>query len=551
MAQIKPNQQQLEQGDAARAVDKPQDGSRNSFKPDPRIANFFKGIAKSSSAAQVKSNQQQPEQVDVAEGQPQASSGSSNSIKPSAADPRTAKFFKGLQTANRSVVNAAKITKGRTKKYHATAVSNHAPAQASTSIGNDVAGISEVEAVELEGDSESDAYSDAHDDESLARPASASDDDDESDYDSESDESNVDDSESDESNEDDSDDRAECSSGSHDSEDESECSSGLDSDDSDDSEPVVIACDSKLSASAFLGNHRQSRRPEKFPNAAKLQQARDSKPKPTSGRRGRTNTAATFKASILNEPMVQALTSLNADCHQFCSCDRKCTSRVGWREIMQERLDFFGGPNDAAPKDNERARRLFSTLTTRGSESQPGKLCIAVGGTKVCAAGYLRILGLLRSPDMNKAPRQARRMIRGRLQNLTSEELFAKTKVKLGRNETYTDVRGTMAAYIEKQAVFFSDTFPAVTSKDGSTETRQLPFKTKKDLYHHWECEAISLDEYVGSYQTFCRAFKGMKDKGLVKLLGGKGGFNTCSVCNNCLAMKKNQQRRKTAKQCK
>jgi hypothetical protein len=45
--------------------------------------------------------------------------------------------------------------------------------------------------------------------------------------------------------------------------------------------------------------------------------------------------------------------------------------------------------------------------------------------------------------------------------------------------------------------------------------------------------------EEYGSYSTFNRAFDEMVDDELVQLMGGKGSFNTCSICNHALAIKK------------
>jgi len=69
-----------------------------------------------------------------------------------------------------------------------------------------------------------------------------------------------------------------------------------------------------------------------------------------------------------------------------------------------------------------------------------------------------------------------------------------------------------------------------------------VPFRTKTDFYHEFKigCQLndISQSEY-GSYETFKRAFKEMWEANQVQLLGGKGSFNTCAICNNALAIKK------------
>ena len=247
-----------------------------------------------------------------------------------------------------------------------------------------------------------------------------------------------------------------------------------------------------------------------------------------------------MKKAALNIGMFQGLQSLNKDCHAICSCDRKCTTRVQWMDVINERVTFFGEPNKPAPTDRERAERLAKTLFERGVELKPGSLSIRIGEEFVCPAGYLRILGLLKSPDMVKAPGQCRRLIKGRLEHRLLEDLLSKKNVKLDKNQRFSVQRGKAVAYLNFIAAYYAYTIPSVQSSNKKTITKQLSFRTIKDCWNHYVLDKKADGEGdFASYATFKRAYNHMHKEGLIQLLGGKSGFNTCSICNELLAMKK------------
>ena len=184
-------------------------------------------------------------------------------------------------------------------------------------------------------------------------------------------------------------------------------------------------------------------------------------------------------------------------------------------------------------------------LQNRSRKDKSGNLIFTVENSKsICAAAYARVLGLLHTPDISKAPGQYRRLISGHLDGMDKLALLANAKIKLDKEDKFTSMKGFQEAFISNIAKYYSDTLPSVKSeKHGSTETKQLPYKHVKDLYDElrFQCATAEVaipESLYGSLSTFTKVYKSMKRRGLVQLVGGKSGFDTCAICNHCLAMK-------------
>jgi hypothetical protein len=369
-----------------------------------------------------------------------------------------------------------------------------------------------------------------------------------SDDDSDDDDSDRDDDDSDDDDRDDDDDTNDvasdavsgCASYTDDDDDDSDSSCGdddseteSDGDSSNDSGSGSTAEDSDADESAGKAPSRDSESDSKY--HAKID----------FGVRTSRSSGEKLKKSSLNCPMVQGLEALEAPCHHMCSCDQKCTQRVDWRDVMKERLAFFGPHDKPAPKDKERAKKIAAILWERGFTVK-NKLVVRVGEQNVCPTGLLRIIGLLSSPDIVKAPGQARRLIQSRQQGCSREVALATKYVRLASNERHSTKKGIAKAHIELIANYYSDTLPKVIAKSKKLYTRQLPFRTIRDMWRHWKLECRIKNKPSASEKTFARAYNEMHDDGLVQLLGGKSGFNTCSICNELLTMKTKCARART-----
>jgi len=264
-------------------------------------------------------------------------------------------------------------------------------------------------------------------------------------------------------------------------------------------------------------------------------------------RRGKRYHAGRSSSSVLKRNALKLSfhrfnKEMKPQCHANCCRDRKCTTRVSWEEIMETRTEFFGelSQRSKSPRDSDRRNKLISILLEQGSLDEDDELFIRVGKHKVCPTAWLRILGLLHSPDLNQAPGQARKLIRARRSSSKRSDLEEACKAKQVISEKLAEKKQAAKAYITKIALHYSDTIPSVASKDRNVLTKQLPFRTKRDFYLHWKYECETNGEPYYSESTFKRAYEEMYEEDLVQLLGGKSGFNTCSICNELLTLKKN-----------
>jgi hypothetical protein len=262
-----------------------------------------------------------------------------------------------------------------------------------------------------------------------------------------------------------------------------------------------------------------------------------------------------LKAKALNCPTIDSLELMCTPCNRTCRLDSKCCSKLSFQQLFDERVGFWGSKNDPAPTDKMRASKLLDIIQKR-SHSLSGStdavdLVIRIDNITVCAAAYARILGLSNSVDLKDAPGQYRRLIIGHISGKTDLDLLAEDKVKLDRGERFTVMKGLQKGFITYIAEFYADTLPAAKSKEGAghVNIRVVPYRTVRDLYEEHVFQCVTADpplekvEY-GSYNTFIGNFNEMANDKLIQLLGGKGSFQTCAICNHCLALKKGAAKR-------
>ena len=186
---------------------------------------------------------------------------------------------------------------------------------------------------------------------------------------------------------------------------------------------------------------------------------------------------------------------------------------------------------------------ILVSLLSRMDNS--GNITFTVGSNRemVCTAAFLRIKGLMLGVNASEAPGQFSRLLKGHLTGLTRDEMLSEEKTKLDASERFLRVRGFQKSFISSYALHYADTIPTVKSENGKVDIKVVPFRTTKaDFWQEFElacvAQSIPKSEY-GSYETFKRAFDEMRKEDQVQLLGGKGSFNTCAICNNALAIKK------------
>ena len=246
------------------------------------------------------------------------------------------------------------------------------------------------------------------------------------------------------------------------------------------------------------------------------------------------------KTSAFKSPFMDVLEAIAQPCNHLCPLSGYCTKRISATSIFELRNKYFHEGDQPAPKDKERAKLIMGHLQ-KARKNQDGHLIFTIDNQEVCTPAYLRLLGVTSSPDFTKSPRQWQRLMKGFLASENSEYLLSEEDLKADAAYEFTEKRGHATAFINAIATYFSDTIPAVTSEGGETRTKVVPYRHATDLYREYvfHCDALGIARgNRASYQTFCRAWKPLHDAKAVKFLGGKSGFQTCSICNNVLAIK-------------
>jgi len=262
----------------------------------------------------------------------------------------------------------------------------------------------------------------------------------------------------------------------------------------------------------------------------------------SSGRRGGDE----VKKDALEAPFLGVLQELCAPCNSTCSLNKDCTKNVSLVCCAKLREDFFGPIGKPAPGDRERANKLMDILKNKTRRDTKDNLLFKLDDKHVCAAAYLRLLGLSSSPDLGKAPGQFRRLLAGYLNGTDEFDLLSAEKLKLDAKDKCTQMRGLQKAFLNMLATYFADSVPVAKYEKGNVcvDVRQLPYRHLTDVYNELQYHCMTATPPVpksvyGSYSLFKLVYKEMHDAKLIQLLGGKGGFQTCSICNHCLAVKK------------
>ena len=238
---------------------------------------------------------------------------------------------------------------------------------------------------------------------------------------------------------------------------------------------------------------------------------------------------------------MNSLENILKACSRNCPLSGNCTHDVSAKAIFDARISYLGASNEEAITDRERAQLIYSYLIDARKDVD-GNLLFKIGGKEVCTAAFLRILGVMSDVEESKAPGQWLRLIRGYKDGKAEETLLSKNDVKLDSKDRKTKMIRKVTTYILKVAESFSDTLPAIPSENSSTQIRQVPYRFVKDAYvdYIYHCDVYKiLKANRASYATFLRAWNKLHEDQLVKLMTGKGGFNTCGYCNRALSIKK------------
>jgi hypothetical protein len=238
---------------------------------------------------------------------------------------------------------------------------------------------------------------------------------------------------------------------------------------------------------------------------------------------------------------MDSLENMLKACSRNCPLNGKCTHDITAREIFDARISYFGSANDDALNDRERAKLIYNYIQTARKDVD-GNLIFRIGNKEVCTPAFLRILGVMSEVEESKAPGQWLRLIKGYKDGKLQESLLSKSDVKLDKKDRTTKLIRRVITYLLKVCENFSDTLPAIPSEKSSCHIRQVPYRFVKDCWvdYIYHCEVYKvLKANRASYATFLRAWNKLHQDEIVKLMTGKGGFNTCGYCARALSIKK------------
>jgi len=248
--------------------------------------------------------------------------------------------------------------------------------------------------------------------------------------------------------------------------------------------------------------------------------------------------------------VVPALKAVCQPCNSHCYLGGFCNRHVTCKAILDHRIGFFDDEDEPAPKDKARGERIMGCLRKSRADKN-GNLIFHVDGQDVCLVAFLRILGVTTSTDFTKVPGQWQRLVQG-FTNAKhkdgddddgDDDPLGEKAIHQDHLDEFTVKRGHAKSFISDVVEYYSETLPTVSSDDGSTVAMQVPYSTVKDFFaeYSFHCHAFKTPKnQKASYSTFLRAWNEVYDngKGEVRLLGSKSGFQTCSICNNCISIK-------------
>ncbi len=258
------------------------------------------------------------------------------------------------------------------------------------------------------------------------------------------------------------------------------------------------------------------------------------------GDKGGRKSAEDGKNVAFKMPVMEALNAISLPCNHLCPLSGYCTKKISAKTICDFRKTYFLDDGEPAPKDKQRAQLIMGYLK-KARKDKDNNIIFLVDNQEVCTPAFLRILGVMTSADMTKTPGQWQRLIKGYLKSEDDEYLLTEADLKKDNAGEFLRKRGHATAFINEIAAYFSDTIPAVTTEDGETKTMVVPYRHATDLFREYEyhCDALGIGiDTRASYPTFVRACNPLIEAKVVKFLGGKSGFQTCSICNNTLAIK-------------
>lgn len=265
--------------------------------------------------------------------------------------------------------------------------------------------------------------------------------------------------------------------------------------------------------------------------------------------KGRTSNGDMKKAMFL-QPIMHALSELQECCPASCPLKKNCTQNATASEIYRMRIEFQGEDTEEAPTDKMRAQAILGYIRQAVKDRTSGEMIFTISSSRreVCVTGFCRLIGVLHKPEIGKIPNQWKRLLKGVSEGHGDAELLENHSIVLDAGDAHTLKQGHAIAFINELANYYADSIPTVNSEESSTSIKVVPYKFVSDVYNEYNflCTEVGTPaQFIASQGTFLVAWNKLHDSNSVRLMGGKGSFQTCSICNQCMQIKKSSRRKK------
>ena len=226
---------------------------------------------------------------------------------------------------------------------------------------------------------------------------------------------------------------------------------------------------------------------------------------------------------------------------------------------MHAQKSYWGSVDDLPPLNKERSSKNMKLFESALYDHTSDEFKFNVSSDPavkrfVCENAFLKICGIStrdtknEAPDIWKAARKERRAL------LRQEELQTEPdKLLLGRDSPkYNDSISYLKVIVGKfrelvgkaAAVSGCDTSPDQAARTG---VMIVPHESVSQLHEEYKCYRKSQNydpDSIAEYTTFKKAYAQMEAEGHIRLLGCKGSFPTCDICNNCNDLLRNANRK-------
>lgn len=242
-----------------------------------------------------------------------------------------------------------------------------------------------------------------------------------------------------------------------------------------------------------------------------------------------------------------------------CHRNQTCIPLSTMEEIVSIQTEYWGSASCPPPLNKDRREKNISLFDRARYDHDSDEFLFDISkvpGTKeyVCENAFVKLCGISSRenkseyPDLWKDARKSRRAFL-----LQEDPELAPDMPLLGRSSVkFNDCISYIKIIIGK----FRDVIGKAAASSGCDTTPDgaaalgvmiVPHESVAQLYEEFSCYRLSQNydpSSIAGLSTFTAAYNQMESEGHVRLLGCKGSFPTCDICNNCNDLLRNANRK-------